>query len=715
MHLTSQSRLPLIPIEATPIGLAAGLLEDERGGVVFLHGLATHQWGAGDQVGRRLAALQLHQLKVASAAEIGTVFGADRSTLFRWRERQEEGGAAALAADKRGPKGPSKLRPEVVERVRGLAGEGHSGREIGRRLGLDGSTVRRALSRDTHVRAAQRPATAAAAELPAVPQPEARADERQAARRGELEAAAPVFTQGRELPMLGLLLALPALAEVGLLEAAGLVYGKLRNGFYGLGSTLLMLGFLALLREPRAEGATRLGPADLGRVLGLDRAPEVKTIRRKLQEMASQKQAPELLGELARRHAQVRPEALGFLYLDGHVRVYSGQRELPKAHVTRLRISAPATEELWVSDQDGEPVLVVVQEPGSSLVKKLRALLPELKELLGGRRLTVCFDRGGWSPELFYDIVQAGFDLITYRKGRTRPEPARAFKKVEHEAEGAVHSYLLADRRIRLRLPKVGGRPKTLSLRQVVRKVDDHQTVIVTSRGDLSAGEVAFRMFSRWRQENYFRYGRNHFGLDALDSYAVVEDDIQRLIPNPERKRRQRELGKAREQLAKLQAALGQSTLEPGSAPDQGTLRLDLDVAGAEVEYLEGQIDLMPARVPLGQVSPQARLLDPEPKLITHAVRLSAYNAESALARLLAPFYRRARDEGRALLREAFQLSGDLRVVDGRLDVRLNPLSAPRRTQALARLCEILTDSQTTYPGTDLVLQYSVKEQPGVA
>ncbi len=715
MHLTPQSRLPLIPIEATPIGLAAGLLEDERGGVVFLHGLATHQWGAGDQVGRRLAALQLHQLKVASAAEIGTVFGADRSTLFRWRERQQEGGATALAADKRGPKGPSKLRPEVVERVRGLAGEGHSGREIGRRLGLDGSTVRRALSRDTQVRASQRPAAAAAVELPAVPQPEARADERQAARRGELEAAAPVFTQGRELPMLGLLLALPALAEVGLLEAAGLVYGKLRNGFYGLRSTLLMLVFLALLREPRAEGASRLGPADLGRVLGLDRAPEVKTIRRKLQEMASQKRAPELLGELARRHAQVRPEALGFLYLDGHVRVYSGQRELPKAHVTRLRISAPATEEVWVSDQDGEPVLVVVQEPGSSLVKKLRALLPELKELLGGRRLTVCFDRGGWSPELFYDIVQAGFDFITYRKGRTRPEPARAFKKVEHEAEGAVHSYLLADRRIRLRLPKAGGRPKTLSLRQVVRKVGEHQTVIITSRADLSAGTVAFRMFSRWRQENYFRYGRAHFGLDALDSYAVVEDDPERLVPNPERKRRQRELDKAREQLAKLQAALGQSTLEPGSAPDQGDLRLNLDVAWAEVEYREGQIDLMPARVPLGQVSPQARLLDPEPKLITHAVRLSAYNAESALARLLAPFYRRARDEGRALLREAFKLSGDLRVVDGHLDIRLNPLSAPRRTQALARLCEILTDSQTTFPGTDLVLHYSVKEQPGVA
>ncbi|MGH7692995.1 MAG: putative transposase [Candidatus Dormibacteria bacterium] len=700
---------------AAPIGLAAGLLEDEGGGVVFLHGMATYQWSAGDEVSRRLAALQLHQLQVASADEIGSAFGTDRSTLFRWRERYQTSGAMGLAAEKRGPKGPSKLGPQVVEQIRGLKAEGCSGREIGRRLGLDASTVGRALhlARERQVPARLVPEATEA--LPAVPPPEVRREERQAARRGEIVEAAPVFTAGRELPLLGLLLALPALAETGLLEAAEEVYGKLRNGFYGLRSTLLMLVFLALLREPRAEGASRLGPADLGRVLGLDRAPEVKTIRRKLGELVSWEKASDLLAELARRHAQARPEALGYLYLDGHVRVYSGKRDLPKAHVTRLRISAPASEEVWVSDQDGDPVLVVPQEPGSSLVKQLRALLPELKDLLGGRRLTICFDRGGWSPELFYDIVMAGFDFITYRKGRGRREPARAFKEVEQVVEGATHNYLLADRRIRLRLPKSAGRPKTLSLRQVVRKVDDHQTVIVTSRRDLSPGEVAFRMFSRWRQENYFRYGRAHFALDALDSYAVVEDDPQRLIANPERKQRERQRNQARAQLAKLQAALGQSNLELAPPAEVDKIRLDLDVAQAEVEYLQGQIDLMPARVPLAQVSPQARLSDPEPKLITHAVRLSAYNAESALTRLLAPFYARARDEGRALLREAFKLSGDLCVVDGHLDVRLNPLSAPRRTHALAQLCQLLTDSQTIYPGTDLVVHYSVKEAPRVA
>ena len=91
---------------------------------------------------------------------------------------------------------------------------------------------------------------------------------------------------------------------------------------------------------------------------------------------------------------------------------------------------------------------------------------------------------------------------------------------------------------------------------------------------------------------------------------------------------------------------------------------------------------------------------------------MSAYNAESALARLLAPHYRRAEDEGRALLREALRDSGTLEVVDDHLEVRLNHLSAPRRTRALAALCAQLNQTETRYPGTDLVLRYSVNQPP---
>lgn len=94
---------------------------------------------------------------------------------------------------------------------------------------------------------------------------------------------------------------------------------------------------------------------------------------------------------------------------------------------------------------------------------------------------------------------------------------------------------------------------------------------------------------------------------------------------------------------------------------------------------------------------------------------MSAYNGESALARLLAPHYRSAQDEGRALLREAFHTSGSLEVVDDRLEVRLIPLSAPRRTRALATLCDQLNQTETHYPGTSLVLCYSVQGFPTVS
>lgn len=104
--------------------------------------------------------------------------------------------------------------------------------------------------------------------------------------------------------------------------------------------------------------------------------------------------------------------------------------------------------------------------------------------------------------------------------------------------------------------------------------------------------------------------------------------------------------------------------------------------------------------------------LAPERKRIHDAVRMATYNAESALSRLLAPHYARADDEARSLLREAFRAPADLQVVGSELHVRLSPLSAPRRSRAIAGLCEELTATKTIYPGTNLTLVYSVKDHP---
>ena len=748
-RMLSQLPLPLLPAGAAEIAPGVGMLAGEDGGLVTVHGLATFAWDGGDEAGRRLAAVQLVRLRAASQGQVADAFGVDPGTIWRWDQALAAGGVAGLVPARRGPKGASKLTGQLVERIGELDAAGATLREIAAVTGVSTFSVRNALGR---VPSGWRPAGAAGdstglvaedgeagpgAAVPVLPDPVHRDGERALARWGLLgEGAEPVFVPGARYPLAGLLLALPALEGTGLLECARGVYGRLKDGYYGLAATLLTLVFLALAGEPRAEGATRVPPAALGRVLGLDRAPEVKTIRRKLGELAAAGKAADLIMALARRHAATRPETLGFLHADGHARVYYGTRNVQKTHVARLKFPAPATMETWITGQDGDPVFMVIAEPSDSLAGELRRLLPDLRAIVGqGRRVTVCFDRGGWSPALFADITAAGFDLLTWRKGPAPDLPADTFTTITcADDRGRQHRYDLADTTITLGISDGPRKGQTVSLRQVTRRVPargggTRQIHALTSRTDLAAGEVCWRLTSRWREENYFRYARTHFALDALDSHAATPDDPARLVPNPARKTAAAQTRRA-EILAAAAEAQRDASLAAlrNPAPGQPTLitnqminALDAPVEAAHRE-LQAAVDAaaaVPARIRLDQIAPDMVRLEAEVKQITHAIRMAAYNTETALARALDGHYARAGDEAYALIREALTSSGDIipgpGPGPGQLLIRLDPLTAPRRTQALAALCDHLSQTQACYPGTDLVLRYEVKSHPSPA
>jgi hypothetical protein len=144
---------------------------------------------------------------------------------------------------------------------------------------------------------------------------------------------------------------------------------------------------------------------------------------------------------------------------------------------------------------------------------------------------------------------------------------------------------------------------------------------------------------------------------------------------------------------------------------------LDAPVQAAwrELEEAGKAAAATPSRVPLAALAPDMMRLEAEVKQITHAIRMAAYNAETALARALDGHYARAGDEAYALIREALTASGDIIPGPGQLLIRLDPLTAPRRTQALAALCDQLNQAASRYPGTDLVLRYEVKPNPGIA
>ena len=780
----TQAVLPWLPGDAAEIAPGVGLLDlPGGGGQMWVHGMATFTWDAGDEAGRRLAAVQVTQLKAATQKQVAAALGTDLATVWRWVSAYRENGLAGLLSARKGPRGPTKLTPELTAKINDLDAQGLGLEAIAGQCGVSTFAVRTALGRiparprtaapgekqpaadgtagqdaeDAAARTADHEAAddagdqgadqdqaadqdaaaedcagqgdAAGGLLPVLPDPVPRDGERVLARFGLLgEGAGPVFTPGARYPLAGLLIALPALADTGLLACARQVYGRIRDGYYSLDTVLVHLVLQALLREPRAEGATRVPPPAMGRILGLDRAPEVKTIRRKIAGLAAAGKAADLQMTIARHRAQASPDDLAFMYIDGHTRAYFGSRDIQKMHVARLKFPGPATEETWVTDRAGDPLLVVMAEPSASLAAQIKELLPKLRQIAGeDRKPILCFDRGGWSPDLFAGIIDARFDLLTYRKASAGEDipglPADAFTTAVHAGDdGREHHYELADGTAAITVTAGTHKGRVLTLRQVTRLDKGRQIRILTTRqaSSMPPAAAVYGMGSRWREENYFRYGRAHFALDALDTYAVTPEDPGRKVPSPEKKKAAAAVKTAKKDLAAAQATRdAKLTRIRTPAPGQETLitsqqlaKLDAPVTAARQRLQDAQAaaKAIPAKIPLGEHNPDLVRLDTETKLITHAIRMAAYNTETTLARALNGAYARADDEAYALIREALTTSGDIIPGPAGLTIRLDPLSAPRRTRALAALCQQLTATATKYPGTGLTLRYEVKE-----
>jgi len=722
--------------------------------MVIVSGMVLAQYALSDRMAEAHAMVSLVEQGWADQSDVARVFACSVRTLRRHQRRFEDGGLAALGHRGGYPRGRVRLAASRRRWVQQLKSQGHSQREIARRIGVSEKSVRKLLQRlgwkpvavlqaelaldPAPTAVLNRSASVAPSALPQDAEPTKSAnpnlstfssartpsssvDTDPADRRGDrllaclglLEDAAPLFSSGTGIPRAGVLLALPALIAGGVFECAHQIYGSLGPSFYGLRTSLLTLLLMALWRIKRPEGLKEHSPQDLGRVLGLDRAPEVKTLRRKLAQLAACGRAAQLGRALAQRRVALRASAVGFLYVDGHVRVYHGQHRLPKAHVAQMRLSMPATSDYWVNDKAGDPLFVVTAEANAGLVKMLPGILEQVRALIGDRRVTVVFDRGGYSPKLFQQILAAGFDLLTYRKGHYPRIPRKCFRPHRTRQNGRTIHYTLADQEVRLLKGK-------LRLRQVTRLMDNgHQTPILTSRRDLPPAQIAYHIFERWRQENFFKYLCEEYALDALAEYAALPDDPTREVPNPAWAAADAKLRQAQAHVDRLQAEYGLEALTSlerqrrtmrGFKIAKGKLGLKIWSALEGVMQLEARRDKLPRRVPVQAVTDEPVVkLAPERKHLTNLIKMVAYQAESDLFRMLAPHYRRVNDEGRTLIQSALASAADIEVTERELRLTLAPMSSAHKTRAIAALCEELNKSETVFPGSHLRVRYAIR------
>ena len=698
----------------------------------------------------------LVQAGFASRVEAARAFGCSSRTVRRHLRRYTLEGMAGLDVRAGRKAGECRLSGQRLAVISRLRASGISNREIARQLEVAEKAIRKVIRRwvapqekieqlflpgmQPRPEEASNPSVkgttisessapmARGPDLPATQNasrsfdtdPTHRWMDRLLACMGLLEDAEPFFRSGERIPRAVVLLALPPLISSGIFSVAKEVYADLAPAFYGLRTTILVLLFTALLRIKRPENVKEHSPPDLGAIFGLDRGPEVKTIRRKLDRMAKARKAERFGQLLARHRVAARGRTLGFLYIDGHVRVYHGKHRLPKAHVAQMRLSLPATTDYWVNDKRGDPIFVVTAEANAGLVKMLASLTKEIRALVGRRRrVTIVFDRGGWSPKLFKRLIADGFDILTYRKEPIRRK-AGAFRLHRGRIDGRRIEYDLDDRNIRL----LGG---SLSLRQVSRLTEkSHVTTIVTSRRDLPALHVAYRMFNRWRQENFFKYLREEYLIDALVDYAVEPDDPERMVPNPALRKLDDRLREASEKLREMQQKYGAAALENPEkrCPTMRGFKITHAALGRAIRVLEQRVQFLrekkkslPSHVPVSQARPgEIVKLSTERKHLSDIIKMVAYQAESDLLALLRPNYARADDEGRTLIQSALMCTAELQVKEKTLHVILDPLSSSHRTRAIEALCRGLNNTAAQYPGTHLRLHYEVRGgHPGAA
>jgi hypothetical protein len=548
-----------------------------------------------------------------------------------------------------------------------------------------------------------------------------RFEERTLCSLGKAGHAQPEFERNQALVGAGVLFLLPALLSQGLLKTKE-VYHFPPSHYYGLESIVLTLAFMALSRIKNPEQLKQCKPGEIGRIIGLDRVPEVKCLRDKINSLSQQKQASHLNNLLIQQWYQAdTKEDADFLYIDGHVRIYYGHKaNLPLKFVSRQKLCLSATTEYWVNDAKGLPVMMVMGELTEKLQTAIEhSIIPQLIEanLLSTDyqqahipQCTFVFDREAYEPEFFHRLWSVyKIAIITYRKNVKDSWSVNDFNTKAVSVSGQSINMDLCEQKTEL-----GG----YQFREIRRLgINGHQTAIITTHPSIDTSTVAGRMFARWSQENFFRYLIQDYDFDKMISFGVETIDPKKTIVNPEYRKLSHQLKKIREKIQRVSSKFyplveqiidGDLEQLPQITDKQMQYKHLLEKYAIQEKNILHQRELHPPRITLEQMPENQRYnkLKTESKLLMNVIKMICYRAESAVASILAPFLENADNEKRMLVKQIIESNADI-IPDyqkNTLTVVLYSLSAPRYNNAVKTLNILLNQTETVFPGSNLTM-----------
>lgn len=556
------------------------------------------------------------------------------------------------------------------------------------------------------------------------------------------------FQSCLDAPHGGLLLALPALTANGLLQHEENIF-QLPKGYYSLRHIFLLLAFMALARVKSIEDLRSHSPGEWGKLIGLDRIPEVRCMREKIALLAQDNRPEKWSGALCHDWINEKAEAEGNItfYIDGHVRIYHGsQTKLPRHYIAREKLCARATSDFWVNAADGQPFFYISKavDPGLLQVMEFE-IIPRLEteiknlpnqptenDLLNNEKLyryQIISDREGYSPYFMHRMWKLRIAVTTYNKNIGEDWPLDDFKKVKEKLKsGEIVEVLVAEKQELREVLDHGKFVCNLLIREVRRIKNGRQISIISTNyvDDLTSIVIAMR--DRWSQENYFSYMIRHFGLDKVIDYNLEDVTDTTKIINPMHRKIESEIKSLNSKKNRLLINNAKITLDK----DIDTVRFEekqkekalLQEEISEIESLIKTRKLERKKIKkyttVGELPEEYKFkkLNTQSKHFIDTIKMIAYRAETAMMNILKeniyPYKEtkspHTKDSIRSLLRAIYASSADLLVNKEHqtLTVKIHNLANASSNAVLRHLCEILTESETVYPGTNLRLIYKL-------
>ena len=705
---------------------------------VYLWPIYTHEQSHRAQL--RYIAATLINAGLCKQVEIVRAFGVDRKMLGRAQQQLRQRGSESFFQKRSGRKAGTVLTQERLTQAEQLLNEGLSRAEVCAELQIKADTLRKALKDGRLTPAANSTCTASTTTCTQSERTQADAQagkqmgvgatnslDRVAAAMGLIDAVKSHFQACLDVPMVGVLCALPAILANGLLSGIDKL-GKIK-GYYSLTQILLVLVFMMLARIRSIEQLRGYAPGEFGKLIGLDRIPEARCLRSKMDDLAGESHADQWACALSEGWLQEIKDPVGFLYIDGHVKVYGGQIELPRRFVSRQRLCLRGISSYWVNDAIGQPFFVIEKQIDSGLIDVIkkdiaRRLLDEVpnqpsQEALAAdphlHRFVIVFDREGYSPDFFkhlWDEYRIG--CLSYTKNCTNHWGQEAFNTVKTvTATGEPVEMKLAERGVYL------GKTRLLVKEVRKRTQSGHQTAIICTAKRLEAAQIAPGMFARWSQENFFAYAMHHFNIDALTSHSTESFSGTETLVNPHWRnldRQQRSLtGKLNQMRAKYLAMDTQKRAEP-SHRQHGQWVLSKAELIDEIESTIQQLQQVKVakkevkhHVKLEELPEQNQFakLSSSRRTLLNTIAMIAYRAETAMGLLLEP-YDYCLSPARALLQDLFVRSGDLLPDYSKniLNIHLHSAATPKDNRAISELLKELNETETVFPDTQLKMVF---------